>query len=55
MSAGERSWINPRRVRALFAADELSMDFDWRRVRLSMLHASGDGNPTIGGQRDSIR
>ena len=32
-------------VRALFAADELSMDFDWRRVRLSMLHASGDGNP----------
>jgi hypothetical protein len=32
-------------VRSLFAADELSMDFDWRRVRLSMLHASGDGNP----------
>jgi hypothetical protein len=32
-------------VRALFAADELSMDFDWRRVRLSMLHSSGDGNP----------
>ncbi|HXA35749.1 MAG TPA: hypothetical protein VNW26_05405 [Steroidobacteraceae bacterium] len=32
-------------VRALFAADELSMDFDWRRIRLSMLHASGDGNP----------
>jgi hypothetical protein len=32
-------------VRALFAADELSVDFDWRRVRLSMLHSSGDGNP----------
>ena len=32
-------------VRALFAADELSMDFDWRRVRLSMLHSSGDGDP----------
>jgi hypothetical protein len=32
-------------VRALFAADELSVDFDWRRIRLSMLHASGDGNP----------
>jgi hypothetical protein len=32
-------------VRSVFAADELSMDFDWRRVRLSMLHASGDDNP----------
>jgi hypothetical protein len=32
-------------VRGLFAADELSVDFDWRRVRLSMLHSSGDGNP----------
>lgn len=32
-------------VRSLFAADELSVDFDWRRVRLSMLHSSGDGNP----------
>jgi hypothetical protein len=32
-------------VRSLFAADELSVDFDWRRIRLSMLHASGDGNP----------
>jgi hypothetical protein len=32
-------------VRSLFAADELSVDFDWRRIRLSMLHSSGDGNP----------
>lgn len=33
-------------VRALFAAGELSRDFDWIRVRASGLYASGDGNPT---------
>jgi hypothetical protein len=32
-------------VRAAFVAEELSMDFDWRRVRFSALHSSGDGNP----------
>ncbi|HUS24951.1 MAG TPA: hypothetical protein VM369_08375 [Candidatus Binatia bacterium] len=32
-------------VRGVFAATELSMDFDWRRVRLSALYASGDKNP----------
>jgi hypothetical protein len=32
-------------VRAWFAAVEGSVDFDWRRVRLSLLHASGDPNP----------
>ena len=32
-------------IRATFAAAELSADFDWRRIRLSLLHASGDGNP----------
>jgi hypothetical protein len=33
------------RVQATFAALELSRDFDWTRIRLSALHASGDGNP----------
>jgi hypothetical protein len=32
-------------VRAGFAATELSVDFDWTRVRLSALYASGDDNP----------
>ncbi len=32
-------------VRALFAASEMSMDFDWLRLRLSALHASGDDDP----------
>ena len=32
------------RVRAWLAAAELSFDFDWVRARLSMLHASGDGD-----------
>jgi len=32
-------------VQASFAALELSRDFDWMRVRLSGLYASGDGNP----------
>jgi hypothetical protein len=33
------------RVQANFAAVELSRDFDWTRLRVSGLHASGDGNP----------
>lgn len=32
-------------IRALFAAAEISMDFDWIRPRLSLLYASGDDNP----------
>jgi hypothetical protein len=33
------------RVQAWFAATELSVDSDFRRWRLSLLHASGDANP----------
>jgi hypothetical protein len=33
------------RISAAFAAAELSRDFDWIRVRLSGLYASGDSNP----------
>ena len=40
-------------MRALFAADELSMDFDWRRVRLSVLHPRATAIPATGGTRDS--
>jgi hypothetical protein len=32
-------------VRALFAAAEVSRDFDWVRGRLSLLYASGDDDP----------
>lgn len=32
-------------IAAVFAALELSMDFDWVRPRLSLLYGSGDGNP----------
>ena len=32
-------------VRALFLAGEISMDFDWFRLRFSGLHASGDDDP----------
>jgi hypothetical protein len=32
-------------IMAWFAAMELSMDFDWIRPRLSILHGSGDNNP----------
>lgn len=32
-------------ISAFFVATELSMDFDWRRVRLSGLYASGDDDP----------
>ncbi|MFO0293213.1 MAG: hypothetical protein ACK51F_07720 [Rhodospirillales bacterium] len=32
-------------IRAYFGAFEASVDFDWVRVRLSGLHASGDRNP----------
>ncbi len=34
----------PVRLQAWFAAAELSMDFDAKRWRLSLLHASGDAN-----------
>jgi len=33
------------KVRAWFAAAELSRDFDWVRLRLSVLYGSGDDNP----------
>ncbi len=36
----------PADIRAFFAAMEPSVDFDWIRVRLSGLYASGDGSPT---------
>lgn len=32
-------------ISAFFAAAELSMDFDWRRFRVSALYASGDDDP----------
>lgn len=32
-------------IRAYFAALEASIDFDWTRIRLSLLHGSGDDNP----------
>jgi hypothetical protein len=35
----------PTQIRALFAAAEASVDFDWRRVKLSALWASGDDDP----------
>jgi hypothetical protein len=35
----------PERLQAWFAATELSVDSDFRRWRLSLLHASGDANP----------
>jgi hypothetical protein len=35
----------PTDIRAGFVAGELSMDFDWTRVRLSGLYASGDDDP----------
>lgn len=35
----------PARIRAGFAAAELSYDVDWMRFRLSGLYASGDGDP----------
>ena len=36
---------NPAKIRAAFAAGELSYDKDWMRFRLSGLYASGDGTP----------
>ena len=36
---------HPTDIRAGFAAGEFSMDFDWTRVRLSALYASGDEDP----------
>lgn len=38
----------PERIRAWFAAAELSRDFDWIRVRLSGAWASGDSDPFDG-------
>jgi hypothetical protein len=38
----------PQTIEALFAAAELSRDFDWLRVRTSLLYASGDKNPFDG-------
>jgi hypothetical protein len=35
----------PTQIRALFAAAEASVDFDWRRLRFSALWASGDKDP----------
>jgi hypothetical protein len=35
----------PAKIRALFAAAELSYDIDWIRVKLSGLYTSGDGKP----------
>ena len=35
----------PSKIRAFFLAAEPSMDFDWVRVRLSGLYASGDDDP----------
>lgn len=35
----------PSDIRAHFIAAEASMDFSWIRPRLSLLHASGDGDP----------
>jgi hypothetical protein len=35
----------PQTIEAMFAAAELSRDFDWLRVRTSLLYASGDKNP----------
>ena len=32
-------------VNALFAASEISVDFDWIRLKFSALHASGDDDP----------
>ena len=36
----------PAKIRALFAAAEVSYDHDWMRFRASGLYASGDGDPT---------
>ncbi len=38
----------PERLQAWFAATELSVDSDFKRWRLSLLHASGDANPHDG-------
>ncbi len=35
----------PAKIRAFFAAGELSYDLDWIRVKLSGLYATGDSNP----------
>lgn len=35
----------PAKIRSFFLAAEPSIDFDWTRIRLSGLYASGDGDP----------
>jgi hypothetical protein len=35
----------PSKIRSFFLAAEPSLDFDWTRIRLSGLYASGDGDP----------
>lgn len=35
----------PAKIRSFFLAAEPSIDFDWTRIRLSGLYASGDSNP----------
>lgn len=35
----------PTDIAAYFLASELSVDFDWRRIRLTALYASGDDDP----------
>jgi hypothetical protein len=35
----------PAKIRSFFLATEPSIDFDWTRIRLSGLYASGDSNP----------
>ena len=46
----ERDQLSGRaeRIRACFAAAELSRDFDWVRLRLTALYASGDRDPFDG-------
>lgn len=38
----------PADVSAWFTATEGSVDFDWNRIRISAIHASGDNNPYDG-------
>ena len=40
--------LEPAKIRAFFAAAELSYDHDWMRFRASGLFASGDANPNDG-------
>lgn len=45
-SESRATFVNrPSKIRAYFGAAEASVDYDWIRARLSVLHASGDTNP----------